>query len=257
MARSYAKRNRKRKPKVTITVTDTRDDLGDDQRMDRQWIKRRLKELKKTQAGLAEHLGLPGSRVSELISGVRTLQVGEVTKVAEYLEWPPTRVLELECRLDLPQPVGSTIKVVGSVEAGIFKPAIEMPLDQQELIQIYELPGFERMPKFGLKVQGRSMDLVYKPGTILICVRLAEGMIELRPGMKVIACRRDDAGDIEATVKELVQEEDGSLWLWPRSSDPAYQQPWRLEVNHEHEGSDDKLWIEAVVIGSQQSEFPL
>lgn len=240
-----------------MSVTATQDDIGDDPRMDRQWIKHRLKELGKTQAGLADHLDLPRSRVSEMISGVRTLQVGEVTKVAEYLEWPPTRVLELECRLDLPQPVGSTIKVVGSVEAGIFKPAIEMPLDQQELIQIYELPGFERMPKFGLKVQGRSMDLVYKPGTILICVRLAEGMIELRPGMKVIACRRDDAGDIEATVKELVQEEDGSLWLWPRSSDPAYQQPWRLEVNHEHEGSDDKLWIEAVVIGSQQSEFPL
>lgn len=225
--------------------------------MRRHWLEHRLAEIGKRKSALATHLGLPSSRIAEIVRGDRTIKTSEVAPLAEFLEMPADQVLALDSGREIAtSPLGSqTVRVVGAVEAGIFRPAIEWPEDQQYLVPIYVPTRLERLRKFALEVRGSSMNRLYAPGTILICVRFAEGELELKAGQKVVACRRDAHGDIEATVKELVQESDGSLWLWPRSTDPAHQAPWRLAIDHDHDHGDDQLWIEAVVIASQTIEI--
>lgn len=52
-----------------------------------QWLAERIETLRPTrsQRGLAQHLGLPSSRVAEMIAGVRKIAVSELPLIAEYL----------------------------------------------------------------------------------------------------------------------------------------------------------------------------
>lgn len=71
--------------------------------------------------------------------------------------------------------------------------------------------------RFGLVVEGRSMDLVFEPGTVLDCVSIFDTNVKPENGDHVIVeCRRPD-GLREQTVKEYL-EEDGRFYLVPRSS---------------------------------------
>lgn len=49
------------------------------------WIKQRLRDLDLPQYVLGEHLGLPKSRVSEIVKGRRRVTVRELHKLAELL----------------------------------------------------------------------------------------------------------------------------------------------------------------------------
>ena len=89
------------------------------------------------------------------------------------------------------------------------------------------------------------MDKLFRPGSILICARLSDlGLSEVvvAGGIYIVKRTRLD-GLSEITAKEAAQDESGSWWLWPRSSDPAFQSPYPLR------GADDyKVEIEARVI---------
>ena len=54
--------------------------------MKNEWIKSTLKQQGKTAKGLAEALGLPHTRVSEMIHGKRDIQITEVATMSRYLE---------------------------------------------------------------------------------------------------------------------------------------------------------------------------
>jgi transcriptional regulator with XRE-family HTH domain len=43
----------------------------------------------KTQAGLAEFLGVTQPRISEILAGKRRIQAAEIPKIAQYIERPP------------------------------------------------------------------------------------------------------------------------------------------------------------------------
>lgn len=51
------------------------------------WLKRRLAHLGKTARAAAQHLGLPPTRITEMQTGVRQIQVSELQPLAEFLEW--------------------------------------------------------------------------------------------------------------------------------------------------------------------------
>lgn len=58
-----------------------------------EWLRIGLKKPGKTQIGLATHLGLAHPQVTQMLKGRRRLKVGEVSKIAEYLEiLPPAMV---------------------------------------------------------------------------------------------------------------------------------------------------------------------
>lgn len=58
------------------------------------WLTRRLKELGKTQAGLAEVIGVDRARISEIKTGRWSIQTHQIKTAAAYLEFDRTAFLD-------------------------------------------------------------------------------------------------------------------------------------------------------------------
>ncbi len=61
--------------------------------MKRLWIENRLKEIGKKKSRLGTDLGLPPSRISEIISGKRRIQTHEVAQLSIFLQIDVTTIL--------------------------------------------------------------------------------------------------------------------------------------------------------------------
>lgn len=146
-------------------------------------------------------------------------------------------------------PLGRALQVKGSVAAGVWREAWEWP--EEEWFPYIgglhvDVPADRR---FGLKVEGDSMNMVYPHGTILDCVSIHD-IGPPKSGRNVVVIRRRVDGSLEATVKEYV-EADGRKWLVPRSTNPAFQQPVPVD-----DGGPDvvETTILALVVGSYRPE---
>lgn len=152
-----------------------------------------------------------------------------------------------------------TISVRGIVEAGRWGEAVELPPDERRVITLTESAHSKTGKTYGLVVRGTSMNRLFPPGTVLECIDLHDFHGELEAGNKVIVHRRDKHGHIEATCKEF-QLTEGLAWLWPRSDDPAWQQPISMvwpplaEDGSTAEGIES-VEIKAVVLRSIRSEI--
>lgn len=117
------------------------------------------------------------------------------------------------------------VPVLGYVQAGKWREAIEWPPDTWYGVTVPAHPRYPSAERFALEVRGNSMNRLYPERTILICVRFYDIAREPQPGDKVICLRRDRYGEFEATVKEYQRDEQGRHILWPRSDDPEHQAP--------------------------------
>ena len=54
--------------------------------MEKRWFQDRLRQLGKTQRGLAKHMGLDPSRITEIFNQSRSIKIEEAVEMAEYLE---------------------------------------------------------------------------------------------------------------------------------------------------------------------------
>lgn len=208
----------------------------------------RMVQLRKrkgwTQGDLAERVGVEQPTVQRWERGQREPKFEQLFKIAEVLGVDAATLLSK----DAITPLGPTLYIKGEVQAGLWRPAIELP--EADWITFTGRADVTADPKhrFGLRVIGNSMDLLYPEGTILECVSLF-GHVEAVPGKRVIVIRKDVHGDCEATVKELIESE-GELWLVPRSSDPSHA-PIRLDG--EYPGIEETR-IAAVVVASVRPE---
>jgi SOS-response transcriptional repressor LexA len=108
--------------------------------------------------------------------------------------------------------------VGGTVAAGVWREAQEV-FDKFVIDAPAPVQDSER---FGLVVEGYSMDLFYEPGTILDCISVYANGIEPEAGDHVIVERVKPDGLRERTVKELAVR-NGKNYLVPRSSRPEFQ----------------------------------
>lgn len=255
------------KPMLPGSVNDPPGRLGQSYIMRNHWLAKRLDELApggKSRTGLARALGIPPSRISEILNGSRKVKASEVRPIATYLEWPEATVLAYAVGATPMRPArrGSKNKgislraasVVGAVQAGQWAEALEWPPSERYEVIVPGDPAFAGLPVTALEVRGPSMNRIYPAGTVLICV----GAVYLSgyafgTGDRVIVQRRDRTGLLEATVKEYVLDEGNHAWLWPRSDDPNFQQPWRVPDGDPEDDSED-LQITALVIGSYRPE---
>ena len=146
---------------------------------------------------------------------------------------------------------GPALFIKGEVAAGVWKEAWEWDQSDWQPFQGGSHIEAPLEARFGLVVIGESMNEVYPPGTQLDCVScIHAGITEFRSGQRVIVIRRRFTGEVEATVKEYLENGDG-VWLVPKSRNPAFQQP--ISMSH---GADDieETAIIAVVKGSYRPE---
>ena len=154
--------------------------------------------------------------------------IAKVTGVnAEWLSHgvgEPTRAASSNLQ---PERFSSIVQCMGVVAAGDWVDAYEWPRNEWQALPLWgadPLPGRE---KYALQVKGESMNLRYPDNSYVICVKHSPYDDPLPIGKCVIVERHAPNGLVEATIKELVQDGSGDLWLWPRSSDPRYQAPLR------------------------------
>lgn len=207
----------------------------------------RVREFRKaagvTQEQLAEKLNTTHATIQRIETGKQALTDTWLYALAKVLKRRPAELLRI-------QPGARAGMVVGAVAAGVWREALEWPEDER-----YEMPLFpdDRFPgarRFGLEVRGPSMNLYYPPGSVVVCVRFLDIDRAPKQGDRVVV-QRYDQDQVEATLKEFVVDEQGRKWLWPRSSDPDFQQPWPVIRQGE---AKDRLEIWALVVGSYKRE---
>jgi SOS-response transcriptional repressor LexA len=132
------------------------------------------------------------------------------------------------------RPINRRIPVMGEVAAGLWREAPARQIEDAEEYLALDVPGYERAQLTALRVVGASMDLVYPPGRYVVIAHPAEA--GLRVGDYVVV-ERQRADLVELTIKEFVSE-GGRIALWPRSSDPKFQEPIYLKgPGDEHDQS--------------------
>ncbi|QKC99217.1 helix-turn-helix domain-containing protein [Mesorhizobium sp. NZP2298] len=150
-------------------------------------------------------------------------------------------------------PVGNKnmrlIRVVGEVQAGVWREAIEWAPDDQDEIPVITPPEYRNLVMSAYVVRGPSMNMYYPSGTHVIVASTIANGISPKNGSKVLVSRLNKDGLYEATLKEYVIDKDGKVWLWPRSTDPQFQEPIAYK-----NGDTEEVTITGIVALSQITE---
>jgi len=145
------------------------------------------------------------------------------------------------------------VAVVGGVQAGLFKEALETPPEQRGTLFVPVNMPYANKPLKGFKVVGDSMNAWYPDGSfVVVCpsIYLGEGWLPAT-GQHVLVQRRNEWGEFEATVKEVAYDGD-DLLLWPRSHNPSFHKPWRISGPKEidPDSSEEPIRVTGLVVWS-------
>jgi len=147
------------------------------------------------------------------------------------------------------------IKIMGTVAAGVWHevPSSDWYNDDDLPISTFPAdPRFSISAQFDLKVQGTSINLMAPEGHYLRCVKLFEFGMELQDGDIVIVQRTRDSSLVETTAKAIKKSRTG-IELWPRSSDPRWQD--RLLIPNGGKDQHEEIKIVAVVLFAYAPAF--
>lgn len=201
------------------------------------------------QGPFAERLGVTQATVSRWESGKSDPEYEHLVKLAEMANLPVQEFLESPDDPVVRLP-GTPVVVLGSVAAGVWRQAWEWPEEDRFVFHGGLHVDVQGEGRFGLRVDGESMNLVYPAGTILDCIA-TYGSRDVNPGQRVVVVRRRVCGDVEATVKEYTRDSSGAEWLLPRSTHPDFQAP--ISVGNA-DPDIEEIAIIGIVVGSYRPE---
>lgn len=175
----------------------------------------------KNQRQLSIEVGVAPTTIADMRTGKTEPKYTTVFRIAEALGvdavWLATgkgapHMISADVLIDLTEVV-----VVGAVQAGIFTETLATDGDQR-----FAVPKLPFPDVFGLEVRGDSMDLIYPPGSYVICAPLMSYTRQVKSGDHVVISR-ERRGEHEYTLKEITRDLAGRTWLNPKSSNPVHQ----------------------------------
>lgn len=170
----------------------------------------------------AEAMGVPVATYIQHENGSRGFPADRAERYAKFFRVAPEWLLYGKDTTVAPTELGPRLFVVGEVAAGVWKEAWQVEADEWEAFTGRADLAVPLQQRFGLRVVGDSMNLVYPPGSIVECVHY-DHHEPVPSGKRVIVVRTKLDGTLEATVKEFVRDAQGVEWLVPRSTNPAFQ----------------------------------
>lgn len=170
----------------------------------------------------AEAMNVPPATYIQHENGTRGFPSSRAERYARFFRVTPEWLLYGKDKADTVIALGPRLYVIGEVAAGVFREAWKVPPDEWEAFTGRADVPSPVQKRFGLRVSGDSMNLLYPPGTVLECIEY-DGMDLIPNGKRVIAQRTRLDGSVEATVKELIRDDNGVEWLVPRSTNPMHQ----------------------------------
>lgn len=196
-----------------------------------QRIRRARSEAGFSQAGLAKALGLTRSATGAWERDKHAPSHEHLVAIAKVTGRGVSWLLQEENGRQVPaalldEPM-ERVEVVGTVQAGVWREALEAPADERFAVEVPRDRRFPGVRRFGLRVAGPSMNRIFPERSIVLCARFPDLGRDPEPDDYVVVLRNRE-GLVEATVKQLERSRDGRLWLSPRSDDPEHQTPWPL-----------------------------
>lgn len=108
-------------------------------------------------------------------------------------------------------------------------------------------PAYSGFPQWLERVQGDSMDREYRHNDLVHVVdAISLGYAPQHGDHVILVRRRQDGGEVERTVKEVVRA-GSRLEFWPRSTNPRWNSPVVLDDGPEE---TTEVEVAALVIGS-------
>ena len=176
----------------------------------------------------AEAMGIPVATYIQHENGARGFPADRAQRYARFFRTTPEWILYGTGK-DVGKFValGPQLFVKAEVAAGVWREAWELAADEWEAFTGRADVSAPIRERFGLRVVGESMNDLYPPGSVLECVAYHDQ--PLTNGKRVIVQRERD-GECETTVKEYHKDDNGIVWLVPRSRNPAFQTPFRADL---------------------------
>lgn len=197
-------------------------------------IDQRLTALDLTPRAASKQAGLSADAIRNIERGVESgktkgASTHTISQLAPVLGvsagWLLTGDGELERKSGTRQ-----IQVKAAVQAGAWAEALEWDEGDIYAVGVPDLEMLRPFSLYAVEVRGPSMNRRYVDGTALVYTDMVETGEDLEPGKRYIVERERSDGDREATVKTLTSDEDGNLWLMPKSTDPRFQEP--IDLSH-------------------------
>jgi transcriptional regulator with XRE-family HTH domain len=130
-------------------------------RPDMRWLRERLGELGRSSADLARALGIPKSRVSEMLAGRRRLQPHEIQPIARFLQLTEAQIIE-----NLGLPLNASKEQNGGTVSQVFgnnrQPVANLDSSLRPLV-VYRTLLSESAGRGGVMLYAEPVDEVPRP----------------------------------------------------------------------------------------------
>lgn len=184
-------------------------------------MRNQIKELREargwSQSDLGERIGVHWQTISRIERTATRLMQKRERAIAEAFGVAPDDLYVKD-----PGHSVRSVRVQQHVQAGAFAESnLWHDDDGYEVL----VPDDEKLRDYGLygsEVRGPSMNKIYPEGTVLVYSSTIETRQGLELGKRYIVERERTDGLREASVKTLQQDQDGSYWLVPESTDPRF-----------------------------------
>jgi hypothetical protein len=143
-----------------------------------------------------------------------------------------------------------TVTIRMAAEGGIWMRGAELEPGRQYEVAV---PDVELPPSaYGIELRRGSLDAIYEPGSIGVCMPFGLFKETLRAGRKVVVQRVRADDMIEITVREI-QADAGALWIVTRTAHRGLETA-AIQVPNQYAGglwlhNGDRVQILAVMLG--------
>lgn len=177
-------------------------------------------------------------------NGIRGIRLPAARKYAAAYGSTPAYILTGSDGHGAAPSINQVIEVplLGTVSAGLFREGdgLEFGESRVPAVPRRDIPA---EAQYCLKIDGQSVNLRIPDGAYAVCAYYDRYPGGAQHG-NLVHVIRERAGLVENTIKELRYDDNGP-YLMPVSSDPAHQQPIRLNGDTE----EVTIRIQGVVIG--------
>jgi SOS-response transcriptional repressor LexA len=198
-------------------------------------------------AELAQRVGRSESAVRNQENGTNGIPPALAKKYAQALGTTAAWILYGdETPASTPEPEMAVLPVLGAIQAGAWLAIDDSSQDEPETRPAARDRRYPHADQWLREVQGDSMNArnIF-PGDFVHIVDLIGAGVNLNTGMIVEVVRQRDGGALrEITLKEVEVTAEG-LVLWPRSTNPRWSEPVRLD--HE-DGGDIEVQITGLLL---------
>lgn len=208
----------------------------------------RLKAGYATAKSAAEAMGATVSTYIQHESGARGFPASRAARYAKFFRVAPEWLLYNRGSSDPVEvePTLTELPLIGPVQAGAWLAIDDTSQEEPPMMAAAADRRYPHARQWLREVRGDSMNArnIY-PGDFVHIVELVGAGISLNTGMIVEVVRSRDGGSLkEITLKE-VEVTDRGLVLWPRSINPRWTDPVRLD---DDSGTDVEVEITGLLL---------